>query len=500
MSVRFCRTLAGWGVATVLGLCGAHLQAVPVLAAQEVALPQSQAQGDSLTLRFVEVELSVALQALGRYLNKPLLTAGIPQERVTIDFAAPVPRTQLPGIIRGLVEPRGLEFKEDSAFYSVGPRPVPGAAAGAPGGRPDTAGLRDLALFVIRLKHARAPDVAATINLLFGGSGEFSTQGGLSAGTLSQELRRNVVAPGNAGDKPPAAATGTVRPASLMGPVTLVPDERTNSLLVRAAQADFDVLRSAVADLDIRPLQVLIEVLVVEARKDRSFSLGASFSVNHERGGDTETAQLTGPGSGDLVMQVLHLGRTEVSATLAAAQARGDVNIVSRPVLLASNNAEASLLVGSQRPFVQVSRSLPTDVPTRDQVIQYKDVGTKLTLRPTINEDGYVSLLVQQEISAATAESQFDAPIISTREVRTELLVRDSQTIVLGGLTDQTKERSRSGIPVLSGIPLLGGLFGSTDRRSSSTELFLFLTPRIIRTDADADSLTTRRLPSSERP
>src|SRR6185436_3921328 len=119
---------------------------------------------------------------------------------------------------------------------------------------------------------------------------------------------------------------------------------------------------------------------------------------------------------------------------------------------------------GTQRPFVQVSRSLPTDTPTRDQVIQYRDVGTKLTVRPTINEDGYVSLLIQQEISAATSESQFDAPIISTREVRTQVLVRDSQTVVLGGLTDQTREKSSSGIPFLSGIPLIGGLFGSSRR------------------------------------
>jgi general secretion pathway protein D len=162
--------------------------------------------------------------------------------------------------------------------------------------------------------------------------------------------------------------------------------------------------------------------------------------------------------------------------------------------LLASNNQEARFLVGSQRPFVQVSRSLPTDSPQRDQVIQYRDVGTKLIVRPTINQDGYVSLLIQQEINQATSEVQFDAPVISTREAVTRVLVRNGQTIVIGGLRDQQKDVTRRGVPILSGIPLIGGLFGSADRKANRTELYLFLTPRILQTDADADSVTGPRL------
>ena len=167
-------------------------------------------------------------------------------------------------------------------------------------------------------------------------------------------------------------------------------------------------------------------------------------------------------------------------------------------MLLASNNTEARLLVGSQRPFVQVSRSLPTDTPSRDQVIQYRDVGTKLTVRPTINQDGYVSLLIQQEVNQATSETAFDAPVISTREAATQVLVKDGQTIVIGGLLDEQRDKSQGGIPILSRIPIIGGLFGSATRRRTDTELYLFLTPRIIRTDAAADSLTAPRLPKGE--
>jgi general secretion pathway protein D len=213
-------------------------------------------------------------------------------------------------------------------------------------------------------------------------------------------------------------------------------------------------------------------------------------------GGDqTVKGTLLGGGLGDLVLEIMNLGKPNIDAVLRTAQLKGDVEIVSRPVLLASNNTEARFLVGSQRPFVQVSRSLPTDTPSRDQVVQYRDVGTKLTVRPTINQDGYVSLVIQQEINAATTETQFDAPIISTREASTQVLVKDGQTIVIGGMRDQQRDRVRSGVPLLSGLPIVGGLFGSSSDRKTSTELYLFLTPRILRTDADADSVTTPKLP-----
>jgi len=357
-------------------------------------------------------------------------------------------------------------------------------------------------LFVVRLKHARAADVAATVNLLFGASGEFSGRAGLATPTLSDELRRNVVPPAGVqpGQAPPSVAPA-VRPSALSGQVTIVPDQLTNALLIRASKPDFEVLEQAVEQLDIRPLQVLIEVLIVEARHDRTFSFGTDLFVPPQpadNGNGTVDATLLGGGLGDLVIRLMNLGHAEIDATLRAAASKGDVEIMSRPVLLASNNTEARLLVGSQRPFVQVSRSLPTETPTRDQVVQYRDVGTKLTIRPTINQDGYVSLSIQQEVNAATSEVQFDAPVISTREAVTQVLVKDGQTIVLGGLRDRQKDVTRTGIPILSGIPIIGGLFGSADRRRSETELYLFLTPRIIKTDADADSVTAPRLPKGD--
>ena len=482
-------------VAAVLALAVA---APNGLVAQDTAAVRTA--NDSVSVRFVDADIRGVIQALVRYLPKPVLVGNLQPVKVSLETPTPVPRGRVRDLLKGLVESQSLEFIEDSTFFRVSPvlaRPPQSGVTGGQGGSP-------VQLFVIRLKHARAVDVAATVNLLFGAGGEFSGRVGLSAGTLSDELRRNLVpqasaAPSALGQPPSAGTKG----ATLSGPATIVPDELTNSLLIRASQADFDLLRQGVEQLDIRPLQVLIEVMIVEARRDRRFSFGTDLFLppqSVDKGNGSVDAMSMGGGLGDVVIHLMNLGHAEINATLRAAASKGDVQIVSRPVLLASNNTEARLLVGSQVPFVQVSRSLPTETPTRDQVVQYRDVGTKLTIRPTINQDGYVSLLVQQEVNQATAEVLFDAPVISTREAATQVLVKDGQTIVLGGLRDRQKNANQSGIPVLSHIPILGGLFGSADRSTSETELYLFLTPRILKTDADADSVTVPRLRVSHDP
>ena len=456
---------------------------------------------DSVSVRFVETDLRAVIQALGRYLPKPVLVGSIQPVRVSLETPAPVPRAGIPALVKGLVESQNLSFTEDSAFFRISLLQDHPPPTSTDLHHPGQGG--EVELFVIRLKHARAADVAATVNQLFGAGGEFSGRPGLSTGTLSDELRRNVVSPQGAPVAPSPSANPPIRQSALSGNVTIVPDELTNSLLIRASKEDFDVLKEAVDELDIRPLQVLIEVLIVEVQRNRSLAFGSSFFLPPQpvdKGDGTVDAAVRGASLGDFVIRLMNLGHAQIDATLTAAASRGDVEIVSRPVLLASNNTEARFLVGSQRPFVQVSRSLPTDTPSRDQVVQYKDVGTRLTVRPTINQDGYVSLLIQQEINAATSEVAFDAPVISTREASTQVLVRDGQTIVLGGLRDHQRDVTQSGVPILSSLPLIGGLFGSANRQTSETELYLFLTPRILRTDADADSVTAPRLPKEERP
>ncbi len=454
--------------------------------AQSLQVVPLTVPNDTLQIRLVDTDLRAAIQALARYLAKPVLTAGVPSVRVTLETPGYVDRSAVLGLLEGLVEMHGLILVDEGGFYRISSESeatleVTAASALAPDGDAGSIALR-----VVRLKHARAADVAATLGQLFGGTAAIQPAGGLSSGTLSDELRRTST---------PALAGGTVS-SSASASLQIVADPQTNTLLLRATDAQFALLQEAIGALDVRPLQVLVEVLIIEARRDRSFSLGTDLVLApQDVEGATVDGSLSGAGLGDVILRIMGIAKGRLDALIAAAEARGDVRIVSRPVLLASNNSEARFLVGSQRPFVQVSRSLPTDTPSRDQVIQYRDVGTKLTVKPTINSDGYVSLVIQQEINAATNETQFDAPVISTREAFTQVLVKDGQTIVLGGLMDHQRDRTRHGIPVLSSIPLLGGLFGGQSSRESETELFLFVTPRIIDSDEKAAELTSERYP-----
>ncbi len=455
----------------------------------------AQTPTDSVSVHFVDADLRAVIQALAGYLPKPVLTNGVPGARVTLETPNPVPRSDILPLLTGLAEGQGLKVTEEAAYYRIGPKPAEAApvnSAATPAGQ-----TSPVQLYIVRLKHARAGDVAATINLLFGGSGAFAGSSGLSTNTLSQELRRQQVPPVSAAGVPTQVAAGTTAGASFAGQVTIVPDELTNSLLVRATQEDLNVLNDAIDKLDIRPLQVLIEVLIVEARHDltRAFGTGINVPPQPLKGGGTIDAQTPSAGLTDLIIHLMDIGHARVDAVLSAAQTKGDVDIISRPVLIASNNTEAHFLVGTQQPFVQVSRSLPTDNNNRDQVVQYQDVGTKLTVKPTINQDGYVSLVIHQEVNNATGDVAFDAPIISTREASTQVLVKDRQTIVIGGLRDLQVSRSSAGVPILSGIPLIGGLFGRQSREKHNTELFIFLTPRILATDNDIDSVTAPRLP-----
>lgn len=446
---------------------------------------------DTLSLRFVDADLRGVIQGVGRYLDKPILAVGIPSVRVTFETPRGIDRKSLPALLRGLAEQQGLELTEDSVDWRIRPKPPEqvtslGQAPGqGPQGTPQ--------LFVVRLKHAVAADIAATVNQLFGGGSDLSGRNGISSPSFTQQMQRQAPQPPAAGGTPGAGS------AVLAGPVTVVPDARTNSLLIRATPEDFNVFRQAIDQLDIRPLQVLIEVLIVEVRKDRLFSLGADLTLPTQgfRGGGTVSGVTKGGGVDNLVLRFMRLGGGDASAILRTAESHGDVDIISRPTVLASNNTESRFLVGSQRPFISNSRTLPTDNAARDQVIDYKDVATRLTVRPTINQDGYVSLTVAQEVNNATDEIQFGAPVISTREANTTVLVRDGQTVVIGGLRDRQRDRSSGGIPFLSRIPFIGGLFGGITRHDTETELYLFLTPHIISTDEDADRLTRERMSSS---
>jgi len=456
-------------------------------------------RNDSVSVHLVDADIRAAVEALAPYLDKPVGFGGaVPGARVTLETPAPVARMAVRGLLEGLLASQNLELVRDSAMYRVQakapPSPPPSVTSAAAAHSADA-----VQLYVIRLRHARAPDVAATVNALFGQASALGEPGSSRPATLDQQLQSTMIAPAaSSAPSPqsnvPTPAGGAVgRSASFTGNVTIVPDARSNSLFIRASQSDYEIIMNAVQQLDTRPLQVLIEVIIAEVERTNSLAFGvdATLPPTKVNGGRTViNGSQTGAGLTDVILHAMNLTGLNIDATLTAAAERGDVRILSRPVLVAANNQPATINVGSQRPFVQLARTLPTDNASVDQVVQYKDVGTKLTVLPTISPDGYVGLEVTQEIDNATQEVAFDAPVISTRSIQTELLIKDGQTVALGGFTDTERDVTQGGIPFLSSIPLLGGLFGHVSRQTTATEIYLFLTPHVIRSDQDADSVT----------
>jgi general secretion pathway protein D len=435
-----------------------------------------------VVLNFQNVELSYVVAALAQAAGVNVVASSLPQTQVTLRTAEPVAVEDIEGLLRQLAEAHGVAVSESNGFLRLqGPLSAEQA-------------LPPRNLYVFRLKHANATLLSGTLRALFGGA---IPQVQRSAGpqTLSQQLQsmeqqgaaQLVGIAGAAGGQQIVVQGGGA--GELEGSVQIVPEETTNTLLVRATEADWAIIEQAIQALDLRPLQVVIEVIIAEVRRSDDLNLGTAFSIGDPDGETTADLPSTA-GEGDFSLRIIRPGGDiDVDATLSALASTGNVRILSRPVIQAQNNQEARILVGDQRPFVQVSRTLATDQGARDEIIQYRDVGTALTILPIINEEGYVNLLVTQEVSSATSETQFGAPVISTREATTQLLARTGQTIVIGGLVDQQTEEVRSGIPLLKDIPILGLLFGSTRRNATHSELFLFLTPYIVASDEDADLL-----------
>jgi general secretion pathway protein D len=436
-------------------------------------------QDGGIIVNFQNAELAVVLSSLARAASINFFAADLPSKQVTLSTPRPITAAEAAVLIRNLAEANGITVVQEGPAMRLQ-------------GTPQAQGPDARALFIYRLKHARAPVLAQTLQQLFGGA---IIPGAAQAGrtTMTQQLRAlemQMQQQQRPGQAPVIITQPTVMRAELEANVTIVPDEVTNSLLVRATPADWAIVQQALQALDLRPLQVVIEVVIAEVRRNNELDVGVSFRGTDAtpREGETTTGGITRtPGADDFSLRLIRTGDINIDATLSALARSGNVRILSRPVVHAQNNQEAHISVGEQRPFVQVSRQLPTDQTVRDDVISYIDVATALTILPTINADGYVNLAVTQEVNSATEVVQFGAPVISTREATTQILARNGQTVVIGGLVDRQRDRSRSGVPLLKDIPILGLLFGSTRANTINSELFLFLTPYIVASDEDAD-------------
>ncbi|MDQ3879766.1 MAG: hypothetical protein M3295_01585 [Chloroflexota bacterium] len=388
-----------------------------------------------------------------------------------------------------------------------------------------TGGEAGLRTYVYALKHANAAELAATLGQLYGSAVSAAAprarEEALEDRGLSRELetfrrreeqaleeRRARPTP-QVAEPPPAEDTvppaGAAQPEALVGATTIVPDPATNSLVIRTQPPNFPVLQETIQALDVRPPQVLLEVLIAEVTLDRATQYGVDWSAFTSQSIDGNPTEITGrfgpqqfsdtalAGVQDFVLRVTSLNNVDVRAVLRALASRSNVRVLSTPHVLALNNEKARILVGSEVPFSQSTRT-GLDVVV-DRIVQFRDVGTQLSIVPTINKDGYVTFRILQEVSGLTTqtvEAALNAPIITVREAETSAIVRNGQTIVIGGLIDESRQRVESGVPILKDIPLLGLLFKNRSVSRSRTELAIFLTPHVVLTDEEARRLLDR--------
>jgi general secretion pathway protein D len=300
--------------------------------------------------------------------------------------------------------------------------------------------------------------------------------------------------------------------------VRITADPATNALIINATPQDYETLKDVIEKLDVRRRQVYVEAIILEVRLDKSRSLGFDFQGGTGLGEGVGLARtnltgnlnaaLTNPASiGGLVMaaasnQTVRLpdGSTVPAqvALFSALQNDSDVNILSAPNLLTTDNQEAEIVVGENLPFVASVSTSETNLANTFNTVDRRDVGITLRITPQISEGGTVRLDLFEEVSAViptatTSQTANLGPSTTIRSATTTVVARDSQTVVIGGLISDDTEHSRSQVPFLGDIPVLGHLLRSASSTRQKVNLLIFLTPHIIRTEEDQRRISLQR-------
>jgi len=332
-------------------------------------------------------------------------------------------------------------------------------------------------------------------------------------GLLTGEARAQTAtaAPG----RPAAAARSGAESSQIQA------DESTNSLIISAPDSVFNNLRAVIEKLDVRRAQVFIEALIAEITTDKATQLGVQWFVGDQKSGGSLGAVTNFPASGSSIVAAavdpttlagaggLTLGFVGETITVDGKQIRGLGalaraleennlgNIMSTPNLLTLDNAEAKIVVGQNVPFLTGSFSQATGTGgavNPFQTIERKDVGLTLKIKPQISEGGSVKLQIFQESSTvARATVAAQDLITNKRSIETTVVVDDGNTVVLGGLIEDSLSDNTQAVPLLGRIPLLGWLFKSNEKRKTKTNLMVFLRPIIVRGADDSYGFTRDR-------
>lgn len=275
--------------------------------------------------------------------------------------------------------------------------------------------------------------------------------------------------------------------------------EETNSLLVRAHAGAWSSIREVIDKLDVMPLQVHIEAQVAEVKLTGELSYGVNWYFENAVTDKAALPSALGRGTwGDTAGSVTNsglgwtfLGRN-AAAVISALDKVTDVQLLQTPSVVVRNNAEATFIVGSQIPITSVS-VVPGAGESRYTQVQYLDTGIILKVRPRVTRDGTVFLDIVQEVSTPGSQAEADENgnvRIDTRRLKTEAALRAGETIMLAGLISQGQDKGSSGVPGLSRLPIVGGLFGRKFINDSREEVIVLLTPTVIRSPEEAAILT----------
>jgi general secretion pathway protein D len=294
--------------------------------------------------------------------------------------------------------------------------------------------------------------------------------------------------------------TGTAAQAEQLGlpPVRIVADEKNNALVIFARPRDYRMIEDTIKKLDVVPQQVLIEATIAEVTLNNNLQYGLQWFFTHGGSKLQLTTATTGNGtSADIAPGFpgfnYILGGNQTKVILSALSDLTHVTVVSSPELLVLDHQTAALQVGDQVPIiVQSAQSTLTSTAPIINSIEYLNTGVILQVTPRVNATGQITLDIDQAVSdvAKTTTSTIDSPTISQRRIVTSVVVQDGSTVALGGLITNNRTNGRSGVPVLSDIPVVGSLFSTTTNNNGRTELLVLLTPRVIRNANDARAMT----------
>ena len=344
-----------------------------------------------------------------------------------------------------------------------------------------------------RVKYGRVKDVAAVLERLYPSRTapvaaekrtEFKPAVGAAMPGQSSGFPSQVPAAGPAGGAASPAAARTVKGETEVSaqPFDIIPDEATNSLILRASLSEYADALEILKAVDVYPQQVLLEVLVGEVNLTDDLRLGIVWTWTGTSNGYNQTATLN-PASVINNFTYVIDKTNKLTAVFRSLAEDGRASVLSSPSVIATNGKKSKINVVDQIPITTSVLNSATNPPVTTTSVEYRDVGVILTFTPFINDLGLVTLEIEQEVSdvnTGTSAGQQN-PSFFKRSITTNLVASQDQSIVLGGLVKEKKSLDRSGLPWLYKIPIIGWVFGSRTDSVSRNELLIFITPRVIR-------------------